>query len=168
MIPGLGFLRPGCRNPVARRLYFPSWGKLLHPMGERFIQDSFTKAFKNHTIRLSAGLSTSPHLGFNFTLRVRFSYRIPTRRNQDSCVLAAGFLLLGHGIPGLGPQWPRNSRGRVGWAWLSKSFTTAKVALPRLGRSLRFCGFLKLETPRAITITFLSGVHGVHNFRGIP
>ena len=99
----------------------PHRGNALHPMGGFFIQDSFTKPFKNHTIRLSAGCSTSAHRQFNFTLGVGFSYRIPGRRNPDSCVFSAGFLFLGHRIPGLGFQWPRNSRGRVGWAWLAKA-----------------------------------------------
>ena len=134
--PELGFLWPRRRNPEScgqdscgQDENFPSWGECisphrgsaLHPMGEIFIQDSSRKPFKNHTIRLPAGFPTSPHRQINFTLWVRFSYRIPGHRNPDSCILFAGFLLLGHRIPGLGFLWP-SSRGRLRWAmgwWLA-------------------------------------------------
>ena len=80
-------------------MHFTHRGNALHPMGEVFPQDSSRKPYKNHRIRLPAGYPFSPHREIWLTLWVGFYLRIPRRRNPDSCVLSAGFLLLVCRIP---------------------------------------------------------------------
>ena len=104
---------------------------------------------------------------------MRFYFRIPRRRNPDSCVLSAGFLLLGCRIPGSGFLWP--SSGGVacagqrngGWQRPAQLAVASGSDLPSQSTAKSaFAAQYGNAVRRVLTLTFFSGVHWGPRFCG--